>query len=78
MTQSLSFPMNETQTTLVKLELNADGLSYVRNVAEGLIDFVTQLDSESASVASRVQFMTMFTNTDQLLTSRFEIGPTNC
>ena len=36
----LIYPVDEVQTTLVRLELNADRIQYVRTVAQGKIELV--------------------------------------
>ena len=62
-TPKLLYPVEEVQTTLVRLELVADRISWVRTVANGKIDF---MELESRDEGNELVLKIVLINTDTI------------
>lgn len=70
----MSTPVREVQTTLVRLELETDGkVSFVRNVADGIISNLTLSNDNFEALKGSAQLSAMIKNTD-LITAKFTLS----
>lgn len=69
--------MREVQTSLLRIEVAADGIRYLRNIAKGEIDFIKVINDGFESLTDYGMLQVMFTNTD-ILTGSFSLSITNC
>ena len=69
----LAYPIQEVQTTLLRVELSADDIKFTRTVAPGTFKKVELVDVTTANV-----LMVDAANTDTSLTASFTMRIQNC